>query len=218
MQQAPRHSPGSTVNRLIRRLIRKTEAPSPRRLGGGWGWNCTRWGKGHQLYWDTCMYTHVTEYHTPWVRWTLMIREIKKHREKARPLATAPTFLRASGQHKFTSKGTGQRPVHNLASKIFTSQHPPAVLKGSWACDSPVVPERGPGEPSHADFLYHALGDVDFVRLHSDGCRLATHVLVVLPVLQEGHTLCYQEPSPRFREACTWAPGLGWWSTGAAAA
>lgn len=61
---------------------------------------------------------------------------------------------------------------------------------------SPKVPDpqqprgtmRGDPGTSHGDFLHHAVSDVDFVRLDSDGCRLTAQVLVVLPVLKGEHT------------------------------
>ena len=70
---------------------------------------------------------------------------------------------------------TQRPPLTWPASSSLSSESP--VLQGpSW-------PQR-PHEPSHGDLLDHALANVDIVPLDSDSCRLTTHVLVVLPVLQ----------------------------------
>lgn len=80
-------------------------------------------------------------------------------------------------QRERAAKGAG-RPtsIPNLASKFLLVLRGPVLQGPSW-------PQRR-HEPSHGDLLDHALANVDVVPLGSDSCRLTTHVLVVLPVLQ----------------------------------
>lgn len=114
----------------------------------------------------------------------------------------------------------GQRPVPELGTGSVPPRAPvtrrPLVTwpaSSSLSSESPVLqgpswPQR-PHRPSHGDFLDHALADVDVVPLDGDSCRLATHVLVVLPVLQ-GRTDRVTAPGhgsqSRFRE---WLPTRG---------
>ena len=69
-----------------------------------------------------------------------------------------------------------QRPLVTWPASSSLSSESPVLQGPSW-------PQR-PHGPSHGDLLDHALADVDVVPLDSDSCRLTTHVLVVLPVLQ----------------------------------
>lgn len=128
-----------------------------------------------------------------------MIQKIKKHREKARPPAAARP---SSGFWAAQVHLQGHRSqVCNLASKLLHFSAFPRGPRGALGLRQPTAPQGGGGEPSHADFLYHALGDMDFIPLHSDGRRLTTYVLVVLPVLQEAHAPCHQELPPQIRDA-----------------
>ena len=121
--------------------------------------------------------------HTRREDWTLMIQGIKKSTTSIGPRPCPPAATEGPApaprvrQWECAAEGAvAQRPLVTWPASSSLSSESPVLQGPSW-------PQR-PHGPSHGDLLDHALADVDVVPLDSDGCRLTTHVLVVLPVLQ----------------------------------
>lgn len=123
-RQPPRHSPGPSASCL---------AGEPGICEGGAG---SAPGGARECTLLRHMYVHAC-HRPPHPRGddgTFMIRE-KKHRERELPWA--------SGQHEFTSRGTGHKSVRNLASKLLPFSTPPHSPRGALGLRQPPAPPRG---------------------------------------------------------------------------